>query len=66
MDWEKLYQDWLFCCNTKNFNQRLKIERQAVESRIKRLLKPHSISPLLIKERGNGARFYQCEVIAVP
>ena len=29
MDWEKLYQDWLFCCNTKNFNQRLKIERQA-------------------------------------
>ena len=29
MDWEKLYQDWLLCCNTKNFNQRLKIERQA-------------------------------------
>ena len=41
MDWEKLYQDWLFCCNNENFNQRLKIERQAVESRIKRLLKPH-------------------------
>lgn len=29
MDWEKLYQDWLLCCNTKNFNKRLKIERQA-------------------------------------
>lgn len=29
MDWEKLYQDWLLCCNTKNFNQRLKIEGQA-------------------------------------
>ncbi|BAY86402.1 hypothetical protein NIES267_59090 [Calothrix parasitica NIES-267] len=29
MDWEKLYQDWLLCCNAKNHNQRLKIERQA-------------------------------------
>ncbi|MDY6899800.1 MAG: hypothetical protein SWZ49_17230 [Cyanobacteriota bacterium] len=29
MDWEKLYQDWLSCCNNKNINQRLKIERQA-------------------------------------